>query len=256
MLNTIKDEIGKARLLDKKVVIIFISVAVLQTLSWYFASRQFFRANFLYDYFLDDVNAELYESLYWFLSDFVILLLIPIVIIKAVFKERLNTFGIQLGDYKTGFTGVLIFAVLFIPAAWFLTASEQFSSAHPYLGSAKYSWNIFVIYQLGFLIYMFAWEFIWRGYMLLGLEPKFGYYSVFIQMLPFVILHNGKPFVETLASIAGAWILGVFVFRTRSVLYPALIHFTLMFSMDLFSTLRYRAQEYGAGIESFINLFR
>ena len=34
------------RNMDRKVVIIFLSVAVLQTISWYFTSRKFFRINF------------------------------------------------------------------------------------------------------------------------------------------------------------------------------------------------------------------
>ncbi|NCS88546.1 MAG: hypothetical protein GW789_07375, partial [Ignavibacteria bacterium] len=46
----IKTEIKKLLLLtkelDKKVVLVFLAVAVLQTISWYYTSRMFFRVNF------------------------------------------------------------------------------------------------------------------------------------------------------------------------------------------------------------------
>ena len=50
---------------------------------------------------------------------------------------------------------------------------------------------------------LFSWEFLWRGFMLFGLKEKFGYYSVLIQMIPFVILHNGKPAPEIISVIIG-----------------------------------------------------
>lgn len=103
---------------------------------------------------------------------------------------------------------------------------------------------------------MFAWEFMWRGYMLFGLEEKFGYYSVLIQMIPFVILHNGKPFLETFGAIFGGIALGILALRTRSFYYCVVIHIGVMFSIDFVSTLRFRANEYGIGIESFINLIK
>ena len=103
---------------------------------------------------------------------------------------------------------------------------------------------------------MFAWEFVWRGFLLFGLEEKFGYYAVLIQMIPFVILHNGKPYMETFGAIIGGIALGILAFRTRSFLYCVIVHIGVMFTIDLFSVLRYRAADFGIGINSFINIIR
>ena len=52
----IKDELNKLigiiKSLDKKVVAIFISVALFQTISWYYCSRRFFRKNLYYQLFV------------------------------------------------------------------------------------------------------------------------------------------------------------------------------------------------------------
>jgi len=58
------------REMDRKVIIIFFSVAVLQTISWYYSSRNFFRFN-LFPIYQNDSDVYLYEYLYWFVSDFI-----------------------------------------------------------------------------------------------------------------------------------------------------------------------------------------
>ena len=103
---------------------------------------------------------------------------------------------------------------------------------------------------------MFAWEFIWRGFMLFGLEKKFGGYAVLMQMIPFVILHNGKPFLETFGAILGGIALGILALRTRSIYYCVLTHIGVMFSIDIISSLRFRADDYGIGFTSIINLIK
>jgi membrane protease YdiL (CAAX protease family) len=103
---------------------------------------------------------------------------------------------------------------------------------------------------------MISWEFIWRGFMLFGLKEKFGYYSVMIQMIPFVILHNGKPAAETFGAIAGGIALGVLALRTNSILYCAITHMGIMFTIDLISTLRYRANDYGVGLDALLNIIK
>jgi membrane protease YdiL (CAAX protease family) len=92
--------------------------------------------------------------------------------------------------------------------------------------------------------------------MLFGLEEKFGYYAVLIQMIPFLILHNGKPAPETFGAILGGIALGILALRTRSIYYCVITHMSVMFSIDLISTLRYRANDFGIGISSLINVLK
>ena len=103
---------------------------------------------------------------------------------------------------------------------------------------------------------MIAWEFIWRGFMLFGLEKRFGGYAVLMQMIPFVILHNGKPFLETFGAIFGGIALGILALRTRSFYYCVVTHIGVMFSIDVISSLRFRANDYGIGFTSIVNLIK
>lgn len=250
-LLTLKESVKS---LDKKTSLILFSVALLQTLSWYLTSRQFFRDNFYYTYFASTPDADLYEFIYWFLGDFITFFLLPFLLIVTIFKENLSSYGVNFREWNLGIRIALFSFVLFIPILWFVSGSSSFASAYPLLESSKYDWNKFLLFQVFLLIFLFAWEFFWRGYMLFGLKARFGYYAIFIQMIPFVILHNGKPFLETSGAILGGLFLGVVAYRTGSFLYGYLIHYGVLFFIDFFAILRFRAEEPGTGIDSFFRI--
>jgi membrane protease YdiL (CAAX protease family) len=71
-----------------------------------------------------------------------------------------------------------------------------------------------------FLIDMWVWEFFFRSFMLFGLEPALGELAIYVQMIPFVIAHIGKPEIETLSSIVGGILIGYIVRECRSF-WPA-----------------------------------
>lgn len=241
--------------MDRKVIIIFLSVSILQTISWYFTSRRFFRIN-LFNYFSLSQNVDLYEFIYWFIGDFLTFFILPIFIIVFLLKDKPKNFGLQTGDHKSGIKISFYFVIIMAIISWFASSSSSFVETYPMLQRTKESWNLFFIYEAALFLYVFAWEFIWRGFMLFGLEEKFGYYAVLIQMIPFVILHNGKPYMETLGAIIGGIALGILAFRARSFLYCVIVHISVMFTIDLFSVLRYRAADFGIGINSFINIIK
>jgi len=255
----LKDELRKLSKIihnmDRKVIIIFLSISILQTISWYLTSRSFFRLN-LFDYFSSSQSVDLYEYIYWFFGDFFSFFILPVLIIFIFLKDKPKNFGLQIGDYKAGLRLSFYFIIIMIVIIWFVSSSHSFTETYPLLRRTKESWELFLIFEVGLFIFLFAWEYIWRGFMLFGLEEKFGYYAVLIQMIPFVILHNGKPYPETLSAIIGGIALGILAFRTRSILYCVIVHISVMFTIDLFSVLRYRTADFGIGISSFIHIIK
>ncbi|NNJ53524.1 MAG: hypothetical protein HKP17_10175, partial [Ignavibacteriaceae bacterium] len=99
--HELKKLIGIIKELDKKVVTIFLSVAVLQTISYYITSRRFFRVN-LFNYLQSDPDVFLIEYLYWFISDFITFFILAVLIIKIILKERLTDYGLTWGEHKIG----------------------------------------------------------------------------------------------------------------------------------------------------------
>jgi uncharacterized protein len=233
-LKKLKDETKK---LDFKTVYVLVSVALIIFISLTFSSPAFYLEHF--------GGSKLASRIYWFLSDGLIMFLVPVLSIKFIFKKKLSDFGLAVGDLKFGMitSGIFYFVMLLI--VWFVSASPEFIVTYPQGGEElKRNLQLLVIYELCIFVYMLGWEFLWRGYMLFGLFDKLGYYSIFIQMIPFFILHKGKPDIELFASIFAGIILGIQAIRSRSFIYSWILHCSVMLSVDLISVLRYKLNFY------------
>ncbi len=242
MLSYLKIEIAdlykRIKALDFKVTYIFLSVAVITFISVSFASP-----NFYYEHFGRD---KMYSRIYWMLCDGSLMFILPVLSIKLFLKGKLKDYGIASGDKKFGLLTLSLFLFFMIVVIWFVSASKQFAETYPQGGSGvKESIGIFILYELCVFYYMLGWEFFWRGYMLFGLKEKFGVYAIFMQMIPFFILHKGKPELELFSSILGGLILGIQAYRARSFVYCWLLHGLTMFSIDSISILRGKSGNYG-----------
>ncbi len=235
MFDYLRNEIigiaGELKKLDYKTVTVLIAVAVITFISIAFGSPSFYYANFGMDKFL--------SRIYWFLADGLIMSVFPILIIKFMFREDLKNYGFTLGDKKFGLITFGIFLAVMLVIVAIVSGSKEFTTAYPQGGKkAGESAAIFIMYEACILVYMFGWEFFWRGFMLFGLKPRFGYYSVFIQMIPFFILHKGKPELELFASILAGIILGIQALRSGSFIYCWILHWLVMIAIDSLSLIR------------------
>ncbi len=230
--NEYKELVRQAKSLDFKTVYIFISVAIIIFLSLTVASPSFY-----YDHFGKN---RLESRIYWFLLDGSFMFFIPVISIKLIFREKLSNFGFSKGDLKFGLiTSSVFFAVMFIIVC-IVSSSLEFRIAYPQGGEAlRSNYKLLFFYELCILVYMLGWEFLWRGYMLFGLKEKLGLYTIFIQMIPFFILHKGKPEIELFASILAGIILGIQALRSRSFIYSWILHWLVMVSIDVISVLRF-----------------
>jgi arylsulfatase A-like enzyme len=56
------------------------------------------------------------------------------------------------------------------------------------------------------------------------------------MVVPYCMIHFGKPFLETMAAIVAVVVLGTLSMKTRSIWSGFLIHVSVAVSMDIFST--------------------
>ncbi len=71
--------------------------------------------------------------------------------------------------------------------------------------------------------------------MLHPLKRSLGSYSILAMMVPYCMIHYGKPYLEANAAIVAGVVLGTLSLRTGSIWCGALIHITVAVSMDLAS---------------------
>jgi hypothetical protein len=248
--NELKSLTAAVKTLSFKETFIFLVVAFITFLSMTYSSPNFFRKVF------DTSDDKFYSTLYWFSADGFLMFIVPVMLILFVHKEKLSDFGFRLGDVKFGIRTYVLFVLIMLPVLWIASGSESFIKAYPQAGyRIRENPASLIYYELFVGFYMLSWEFFWRGYMLFGLKERFGYYAIFMQMIPFFILHRGKPEIETFASIFAGLILGIQALRANSFIYCFLVHWTVMIFVDVISVARYKTQTYGIGFDSLYNIF-
>jgi len=175
----------------------------------------------------------LYAHLYWYGSATLLLGVIPLLLLRFVARAELHEFGLQLGRAREGFALVGVALLAMLPVVALAAGLPEFQLKYPLCRAAESGLAQLLLYEAAYFFYYLSWEFFFRGFLLFSLAPAIGAgHAVLVQMVPFALLHVGKPELEAFASIAAGIALGLLALRTRSVLYCALLHGLVAWAMD------------------------
>lgn len=187
---------------------------------------------------------------WWFGSSLVLYLVMPLILSVATKGSFHRRYGFGLGHWRQGLVITAIFLAVMLPAAFVASKLEAFKGIYPLAGNAAFmlskdgvnvtSLPLFALYEAAYFLYFVGWEFLFRGWMLNGLLPKFGRVAaVLIQTAPFAVMHLGKAELEALGSIVAGIALGILALRTRSFWYGALLHGLVAVFMDVISAWKW-----------------
>lgn len=151
---------------------------------------------------------------YW---DRVILyLVIPLLLTLLLFRENPRAYGFSLGDWKLGLAYTALGIVIMAPVIYWLGSGDESMKAYYERFLPGLPWTTFLD--------LIGWEFFFRGWILFAYARKFGHDALWLQAVPFALAHLGKPEVETFSTIFGGFAFGWVAWRTKSFIYPFLIH--------------------------------
>ncbi|MDH7602725.1 MAG: CPBP family intramembrane metalloprotease [Armatimonadota bacterium] len=174
---------------------------------------------------------------------------VPILSILFIFREEPARFGLTLGgSRRLWFLTALLFAglvVVMVPASRWQVFQDYypiFRRFHPEFGGvfASYPRNspwtvapwLMVFAEVSYGMYLFCWEFFFRGYLLLGLSRAVGWWAVPLQAAAFGLLHFGKPVPEMIASFGAGIVLGWIALRARSFIPCFALHWAASLVFD------------------------
>ena len=199
------------------------------------------------------------KQLVSFVVGFVLMVLIPSLIIKVGFKERLTDYGLRLPSKDqrqkatVAFLSLLgIASVLVVFAAF----DKGMQGEYPLFvqRTVEPPWTItrwweFAVYELVYLLFFITIEFAFRGYLLFGLNSiqirckaedgqqssvqRFGLYAILIQMLAYTTWHYDKPVPELIGTFVWGVCAAAIALRIKS-LWPIIIsHWLYNILLDL-----------------------
>jgi membrane protease YdiL (CAAX protease family) len=161
------------------------------------------------------------------------LLLLPMICIFAIPREGPHLYGWWRPRSETWRITLWLYAAMLIPL-FIASRRPEFMAYYPIKAEAAYSWPYLVYFELTYGLYMFGWEFFYRGFLTMGLARRFGAIAaIILQALAFGVMHYGKPMPEFIGSFFAAIVLGWLAIRARSF-YPGFcLHWACAVTFDV-----------------------
>ena len=221
-----------------KPTVILLSSTLLMLTWWYAGSPEFYRNRLSTRLALcgDPATAA---AVYHFGACLLLLGVVPLLIVKLAFRERLRDYGVGLGDRVRSVRSFLVLAPGCVAAAYLASHDPATRDLYPINASAGNSPAMFGLHACTYLMFYLGWEFHFRGFLQFGLREKLGAANaLMVQVMASSLLHLGKSGVESFAAILGGILWGLIAYRSRSLLSGLLQHFLLGMSLDWFLCYR------------------
>lgn len=160
---------------------------------------------------------------------------LPALLIKLVFREKLRDYGVKVRGALAAWPVYVLFAAVMVPLVWVCSTGTRFQATYPMysFSSAEQVRAELWAWELSYAAQFIGLEFFFRGFMIHGTKHRFGVYAVFVAVVPYAMIHFGKPYAEATASVIAGVALGVMSLATKSVWMGAALHISVAWGMDL-----------------------
>lgn len=167
-----------------------------------------------------------------------LLLLIVVFIIWKIASLPSPVAGLSMKRFSV--KPYLILLACMIPLIAFAGTQSDFLHTYPKVKNISFIssyvtnlWPYQLIYELSYGSDFFSIEFFFRGFLVLGFIRFAGKDAILPMAAFYCSIHFGKPLLECITSYFGGIILGVIVYRTKSIWGGLLMHLGIAWMMEL-----------------------
>lgn len=169
------------------------------------------------------------------LAALVLIGLLPLAAAKLLCGVKLGSVGLGLGRWRRG----LVWLAVGVPAAVLVarlsSTDPVMRAVYPLDPTLQPGLVRFTYHLAGQFVYYVAWELLFRGVLLFGLERRLGFAGAnIVQTALSAVAHFGRPLPETLAAIPAGLAFGGIARQTRSIWYVVVIHLVVGAALDWF----------------------
>jgi hypothetical protein len=186
------------------------------------------------------VYDELYLRLWWGFTR-IGGYLVPLCFWRFFFpRDHLADFGLRGSGFRAHAWIYATCVVVMVPVLWAVSYQRDFADFYPMYKMAGRSWFDFVAWELLYLGQFFALEIFFRGFWLRAMRT-FGAGAIWSMVVPYCMIHYGKPYLEACGAMVAGVVLGSLAMRTRSIYAGFLVHGTVAILMDVLALYRRHA---------------
>lgn len=215
---------------------ILVTIAVSLAIGRFFGSARFPREEeWILKPFSDFPHPGLHTWIYWSLFKLVSYGLLPVVCIRLVLKRRVIDHGLRLVNEPKVWLLYLGMLLATLPVVYIASMTDSFLDTYPKYRDAGRSWPQLLLWEFAYGFQFFMLEFFFRGFIIFSLARYIGSLSIFVMIVPYSMIHYGKPFAECIGSILAGITLGTIALRTRTIYGGVALHCGVAWAMDLFA---------------------
>jgi len=164
--------------------------------------------------------------------------LLPIALWPLLFPgERRRDCGLRLGGLRQHLWIYALALSVMVPLLLVVGRQPDFGAYYPFYKRAGRSWADFLAWETVYAAQFLALEAFFRGWWLHATRTL-GAASILGMVVPYTMIHFGKPWLEVSGAIVAGVLLGSLSARTRSIWAGFLVHATVGFLMDVLSLQR------------------
>jgi len=164
--------------------------------------------------------------------------LVPALFVKLVLKEKVSDQFLTTKGFREHAWIYVVAASLVVVLVGIVSFFPSFQAKYPMYHYARDSWSDLLAWEAVYCAQFFALEFFFRGVWMKTLEPHMGSFAVASMIVPYCMIHYGKPWPETIGAIFAGMALGTLALRSRSIWAGFLVHVTVAVTMDLAGLLQ------------------
>ena len=172
---------------------------------------------------------------FWHVIAFVVL---PVLTIKYILKQPLKNYGLGFGKLSQHYKWYILLAAPILCFVVIVSFRDDFTNHYPFYKLAYRSWFDLFVWELLYLLQFVCVEFFFRGFIIQACRPAFGVNAIFVMIVPYMMIHLPKPWLEASGAIFFGLFLGVLALHTRSIWGGVIVHVSIALSMDIAALLQ------------------
>lgn len=215
---------------------VLVAAAIALILPRYFGQERFFRElEWLAELMRPLPHPDLHPNLYWAGFKLVNYGIVPWLCIKLVLRSNVRDHGVRWVREPRVWALYAAMVLLVLPLAYVASTTPAFLRTYPKYAGAGESLTQLLLWEVAYGFQFLMLEFFFRGFMLFALARYVGSLAIFVMIVPYAMIHFGKPFAECLGSVLAGIALGTVALRTGSIWGGVAVHCAVAWSMDLFA---------------------
>ncbi|HEU4407352.1 MAG TPA: CPBP family intramembrane glutamic endopeptidase [Polyangiaceae bacterium] len=178
--------------------------------------------------------AELYNYVFWSASRVFVYVILPFTVWKIAFpRDSLLDMGLRPRGLRQHAWVYLACLALVAPCVLLVARQPDFGAYYPFYRQASRSWLDFIAWELLYFAQFVGLEIFFRGFWLAVLRRQAGSAAIFSMVVPYCMIHYGKPYLEANGAVLAGVVLGTLAMKTRSIYAGLGVHLAVALGMDV-----------------------